>query len=85
MKNENISVISDDFSFDFLANVMLNKPLYFTVLRSHFVDDLSLDALFLKYPVPRITIYDWICNIASSNPAIVDLMKKKKYSTLSRR
>lgn len=83
MKKENISVISDDFSFDSLSHVMSDNPLYFTVLRSRFVDGMSLDGLSLKYPIFRSTIYDWICNFASSNPAIVDFMKKKRSIQLS--
>ena len=78
MKKENIPVFSDDFSFDYLVNVVSDDPLYFTVLRSRFIDGLSLSALSLKYSISRSTIYNWIRTFASSNPEIVDFMQKKR-------
>lgn len=78
MKKENIQIISDDFSFDSLGSVKSDDSVRFMVLRSHYVDHLSLNALALKYSVSRSAIYRWIRNFASSNPEIVDYMKQKK-------
>lgn len=78
MKKEYIQSISSDFSFDSLESAQADNSLRFMVLRSHYVDDLGLNALALKYSVSRSTIYRWICNFASSNPEIVDYMKQKK-------